>query len=327
MMFTSIFRLLCTQCVLLFSMCCFFCSSAFAGSSQYIYDDLNRLVRMQYENGTFIEYTYDSAGNRLTRIVNAVSLTGRVVDTVGNLLENICINVLTGRCATSIGTYPTDTNGIYSINLTAGTYYLNTDVSCDGNNLPSHYIDTNWTSDGGTLDCMAAETVTVTDGQTTGDINFQLVLDVDSDGDGLYNSLENSSCTDTHDGDSDDDGIPDGLEDANHNGQVDSGETDPCKVDTDGDGIQDGTELGLTLASIGPDTDQGVFIPDLDPAGTTNPLSRDTDGDGITDGQEDANHNGRVDAGETDPLDSHSNGKSSFYVIKGKNGTTIIINL
>src|SRR5205085_3190750 len=57
--------------------------------------------------------------------------------------------------------------------------------------------------------------------------------------------------------DSDGDGIPDGVEDANHNGRVDMGETDP--------------------------------------------LSRDSDGDGVPDGIEDANHNGRVDMGEADP--------------------------
>ena len=41
---------------------------------------------------------------------------------------------------------------------------------------------------------------------------------------------------------------------------------------------------------------------DLDPATTTDPLDDDSDGDGELDGEEDANQNGRVDAGETDPL-------------------------
>jgi YD repeat-containing protein len=30
------------------------------------YDDLNRLVRVTYEDGAVIEYTYDEVGNRLT---------------------------------------------------------------------------------------------------------------------------------------------------------------------------------------------------------------------------------------------------------------------
>ncbi|MDA3897153.1 MAG: zinc dependent phospholipase C family protein [Desulfobacteraceae bacterium] len=95
-------------------------------------------------------------------------------------------------------------------------------------------------------------------------------------------------CTDT-----DDDGIPDTLES--------SGYTDPNDSDTDGDGIQDGTEIGLTLAHIGPDTDTGLFQPDLDNTTTTYPLQPDSDYDGLTDGQEDANANGMIDAGERDP--------------------------
>lgn len=91
------------------------------------------------------------------------------------------------------------------------------------------------------------------------------------------------------------------MEDANHNGLVDSNETDPNEIDTDGDGIQDGTEMGLRLIDVGPDTNTGLFQPDLDPATTTDPLNADTDGDGLTDGEEDLNRNGRVDAGETDP--------------------------
>jgi parallel beta-helix repeat protein len=131
----------------------------------------------------------------------------------------------------------------------------------------------------------------------------------DSDDDGIVNGQEDKNLTgysdygetDPFDADTDDDGIPDGEEDANHNGIVDPGETDPCNPDTDEDGLQDGTELGLTLDDIGPDTDTSVFQADLDPSTTTDPLDEDTDGDGILDGEEDANQNGRVDAGETDP--------------------------
>jgi len=134
----------------------------------------------------------------------------------------------------------------------------------------------------------------------------------DSDEDGLFDALEDISCTETYDADTDDDGILDGVEDANKNGVRDAGETDPCNVDTDGDGIQDGTELGYTLADIGPDTDAVIYKPDLDPATTTNPLDSDTDDDGLLDGEEDVNQNGRVDSGETDPVVSDKIGQNTM---------------
>lgn len=124
---------------------------------------------------------------------------------------------------------------------------------------------------------------------------------LDSDGDGISDSVENEGCTNPLDSDSDDDGIYDGIEDTNHNGIVDSGETDPCSEDSDGDGIQDGTEIGYTLSNISADTDTDVFIPDADPSTTTDPIDTDSDDDGYADGQEDLNYNGRVDGDETDP--------------------------
>lgn len=123
----------------------------------------------------------------------------------------------------------------------------------------------------------------------------------DADFDGLLDVVENDSCTDPLDADTDDDGILDGLEDANQNGFIDEGETNPCDADSDDDGIQDGTELGYGDSS-NPDT-ATTFQPDLDPNTTTNPLSSDSDNDWIPDGDEDVNRNGRVDAGESDPVD------------------------
>ena len=130
---------------------------------------------------------------------------------------------------------------------------------------------------------------------------------LDSDADGLGNVCDNcvSGPNPSEDADTDDDGIPDGREDANRNNVVDSGETDPCNIDSDNDGIQDGTELGVTTGHA-TDTALGIFQLDLDPSSTTNPLLADTDGDGFDDGVEDTNHNGRVDAGESDPNDKYS---------------------
>lgn len=121
----------------------------------------------------------------------------------------------------------------------------------------------------------------------------------DYDFDGILDAIENSRCTSALSGDTDNDGIPDNIEDANGNGVRDNGETDPCSADSDGDSIQDGTELGY-LASNSPDTNGAAFVPDIDSSTVTDPLSVDSDGDGILDGLEDKNGDGACEAGETD---------------------------
>jgi hypothetical protein len=124
----------------------------------------------------------------------------------------------------------------------------------------------------------------------------------DSDQDGLPDLIEDQNGnhivdpgeTDPFDADTDDDGLSDGDE-------VNTYGTDPLSLDTDEDGLQDGTESGVVSGT--PDTDVGIFIPDADGgATTTNPLDDDSDDDGLLDGEEDANGNGAVDEGETDPL-------------------------
>ncbi|WP_223636389.1 Ig-like domain-containing protein [Corallococcus sp. EGB] len=130
----------------------------------------------------------------------------------------------------------------------------------------------------------------------------------DSDGDGIPDGIEvKVGHTNPLDDDSDDDGILDGNEDKNHNGIVDADETDPNNADTDGDGLTDGLELGLTEPQ-GSDTDPSKFVADKDPSTKTNPLDDDSDDDGLTDGNEDANHDGKVDATETDPNNADTDG-------------------
>ena len=69
----------------------------------------------------------------------------------------------------------------------------------------------------------------------------------DLDKDGIPDEFEAPlGCTNPLDRDSDDDGIVDGLEDADLDGVLDPGETSPCAADTDGDHVQDGTERGVT---------------------------------------------------------------------------------
>lgn len=141
---------------------------------------------------------------------------------------------------------------------------------------------------------------------------YAMIHWIDSDGDGLPDFIE-TGCTNPFDADSDDDGIVDGDEDADHDGDLDVAETDPCDEDTDFDGIQDGTEVGVTT---GHETDTGgTFIPDADPLTTTDPRDDDSDDDGWSDGQEDTNYNGQVDEGESDPDDPGSTPGSTICTL------------
>ena len=140
----------------------------------------------------------------------------------------------------------------------------------------------------------------------------------DTDGDGINDGDEVNDGTDPLDAcdplggsadpsaDCDNDGISNGDEDANGNGIVDNGETDPNDADTDDDGINDGDEV------FGEDgvADSGDESDPLDPCDPNvfAILNIDCDEDGLTNGQEDANDNGIVDADETDPSNPDTDG-------------------
>jgi hypothetical protein len=173
-----------------------------------------------------------------------------------------------------------------------------------GSYLMSHAAGTAWTVTArktGAYHALSHTGIDVGDLGAITPLDFNLTA-VDTDADGLPDYLENAAaCLNSNDADSDDDGIVDGAEDKNKNGIRDAGETDPCNPDTDSDLIQDGTEVGVSLSDIGPDTNSVIFIPDADSTTKTDPADKDTDKDRWLDGEEDKNHNGRVDAGETDP--------------------------
>lgn len=139
----------------------------------------------------------------------------------------------------------------------------------------------------------------------------------DTDGDGITNEDEDTLGSDPLDLDTDDDGLGDGIENANHDAVVDTDETDPTNPDTDDDDVQDGTELSETEGVADPDgdgpisaTDFSFFIPDANTGTTTDPLETDSDGDGLDDGVEDGNFNGADDVLEesepTDPCDPNA---------------------
>ncbi len=149
---------------------------------------------------------------------------------------------------------------------------------------------------------------------------------------------DNTTITDALDTDTDNDGLDDGIEDADGDGAMDGTESDPLDADTDDDavadgdeaprlcdpliadsdsddlsdglelgrtvGISSGTSSGLMIAYVG--TGPG-FVPDGDGgASTTDPADPDSDDDMLNDGVEDADSDGAVDVSETDPNDDDS---------------------
>ncbi|MEZ4220126.1 MAG: DUF3344 domain-containing protein [Polyangiaceae bacterium] len=126
---------------------------------------------------------------------------------------------------------------------------------------------------------------------------------VDSDGDGLSDGLEATLGTDPNDADSDDDGLLDGDEPNPSDDHDGDGKINALDEDSDGDGLFDGTEAGRDCSNAATDTSKNTCRADADPTTTTGVLQKDTDKGGVDDGEEDANKDGKVDAGETDPND------------------------
>jgi hypothetical protein len=128
------------------------------------------------------------------------------------------------------------------------------------------------------------------------------VLPLDTDGDGRTDNAELAVGMNPNDADSDDDGVLDGAESSWNVDTDGDGLVNGADYDSDNDGLPDGLERGVATAPSATDVTRGHFIADLEPATMTDPLRADTDGGGCPDGAEDRNANGRVDAGETNPL-------------------------
>jgi YD repeat-containing protein len=75
-----------------------------AETINYIYDELNRLIRVEYGDGTVIEYTYDKVGNRQQKtIIDAVPPTGTITINSGAAFTNSTNVTLTLSCSDPYG--------------------------------------------------------------------------------------------------------------------------------------------------------------------------------------------------------------------------------
>jgi hypothetical protein len=118
------------------------------------------------------------------------------------------------------------------------------------------------------------------------------VNNVDTDNDGIPDVVEEEQGTDPENSDSDGDGIDDNTE-------ADNG-TDPTNPDSDGDGLEDGTETDNGTDPTNPDSDGDGLDDGTETDNGTDPTNPDSDGDGLDDGTE-------TDNG-TDPSNPDSDG-------------------
>ncbi len=94
-----------------------------SNAANYVYDDLNRLIKVIYDSGKTLDYSYDAGGNILsitTTDVNAprYDIEGQVTNQNGQPLAGVLIKV-------GSQTVETDENGYYQItDLLAGEYTL-----------------------------------------------------------------------------------------------------------------------------------------------------------------------------------------------------------
>lgn len=150
--------------------------------------------------------------------------------------------------------------------------------------------------------------------------------DMDDDGDGIPDASEmdgqpyappdtdQDGMPDYQDEDSDGDTILDIQEGAGWAPDTDSDTLpDYRDLDSDNDGIPDAIEAGDEDLDTPPVDTDGDQIPDYrDP---------DSDNDGLPDGQEDVNHNGVVDPGESDPHQTDTDGDGVTDLIEVAAGT------
>jgi YD repeat-containing protein len=92
-----------------------------SNAANYVYDDLNRLIKVIYNSGKQLNYSYDAGGNLLsitTTDLPKFEIEGHVRDTEGNPLSGVLIEA-DGH------TTETDDNGYYQLTgLKSGDYTL-----------------------------------------------------------------------------------------------------------------------------------------------------------------------------------------------------------
>ena len=101
------------------------CNAPAAGIT-YHYDDLNRLIRAVYADGSSASYVYDDAGNREQKTVNAVILPGDSDANGGVDLRDVILDlmIVSGMKPLADAAAVADVNGNGKIGMEEAVYGL-----------------------------------------------------------------------------------------------------------------------------------------------------------------------------------------------------------
>jgi YD repeat-containing protein len=101
---------------------------SFSGASNYSYDGGNRLIRVNYETGAKIDYTYDESGNRITtNSTTATSLQVTVKSDAQNTLPGINLYLFDDAGSYLGMTQVTNSSGMAAFEVLAGNYKVRAD--------------------------------------------------------------------------------------------------------------------------------------------------------------------------------------------------------
>ena len=127
--------------LVLFVISFIYTATSFAGTNNYVYDDLNRLHVVTMDNGITITYEYDEIGNLKSRIVTGNTDTTPPITTAspssGTYLSALIVTLSANKQATiyytTNGTTPTTSSAVYtsplSISVTTTLKYFAKDQS------------------------------------------------------------------------------------------------------------------------------------------------------------------------------------------------------
>jgi YD repeat-containing protein len=134
-------------------------STSYAETTNYIYDELNRLIRVEYGDGSVVEYTYDKAGNRIQMTIpypdsTPPTTTASPAGGTYNTAQSVTLTCNDGTGSgcdkiyyTTDGTTPNTSSPIYtsSINISVTTtlQYFAKDLAGNSEAVKTQYYTIN----------------------------------------------------------------------------------------------------------------------------------------------------------------------------------------